>query len=251
MKKVGRNDPCPCGSGKKYKKCHLGREDELIVEKIETSQKEVGDKIASLPDVHYGRSKEIIEGIDIQSLTGNAMQIRLVDLAEYLTLSGLEERVSDASSSASQIINLNKTKKSDPDNIYIAITPSINDSTLIHQIAHVLAHLKDSIPLPGAHFKMSEETQIPVEQFDHTKEFADWLEFLREKFSVQLDAEDKIVSFLNEKEVLLTREEVKGKERKVLIARSAAIFDCLKEHQGEIDALIRDRDGYVGSSRED
>ncbi|WP_369126216.1 SEC-C metal-binding domain-containing protein [Bacillus massiliigorillae] len=21
MKKVGRNEPCPCGSGKKYKKC--------------------------------------------------------------------------------------------------------------------------------------------------------------------------------------------------------------------------------------
>ena len=21
-KKTGRNDPCPCGSGKKYKKCH-------------------------------------------------------------------------------------------------------------------------------------------------------------------------------------------------------------------------------------
>ena len=25
-KKVGRNDPCPCGSGKKYKNCH-GREE--------------------------------------------------------------------------------------------------------------------------------------------------------------------------------------------------------------------------------
>ena len=25
-KKVGRNDPCPCGSGKKYKHCH-GRMD--------------------------------------------------------------------------------------------------------------------------------------------------------------------------------------------------------------------------------
>jgi uncharacterized protein YecA (UPF0149 family) len=24
--KVGRNDPCPCGSGKKYKKCHLALE---------------------------------------------------------------------------------------------------------------------------------------------------------------------------------------------------------------------------------
>ena len=26
LAKVGRNDPCPCGSGKKYKNCH-GRED--------------------------------------------------------------------------------------------------------------------------------------------------------------------------------------------------------------------------------
>jgi preprotein translocase subunit SecA len=23
MPKVGRNDPCPCGSGKKYKNCHM------------------------------------------------------------------------------------------------------------------------------------------------------------------------------------------------------------------------------------
>jgi len=23
--KVGRNDPCPCGSGKKYKKCHFAQ----------------------------------------------------------------------------------------------------------------------------------------------------------------------------------------------------------------------------------
>ena len=24
-KKIGRNDPCPCGSGKKYKKCCIGK----------------------------------------------------------------------------------------------------------------------------------------------------------------------------------------------------------------------------------
>lgn len=29
-KNVGRNEKCPCGSGKKYKKCHLGTEEELI-----------------------------------------------------------------------------------------------------------------------------------------------------------------------------------------------------------------------------
>jgi hypothetical protein len=25
LKLAGRNDPCPCGSGRKYKKCHLGK----------------------------------------------------------------------------------------------------------------------------------------------------------------------------------------------------------------------------------
>lgn len=28
--KIGRNTICPCGSGKKYKKCHLGNQDELM-----------------------------------------------------------------------------------------------------------------------------------------------------------------------------------------------------------------------------
>ncbi|HFI0749777.1 TPA: YecA family protein, partial [Streptococcus suis] len=27
--KIGRNDPCPCGSGKKYKKCCLGKADDV------------------------------------------------------------------------------------------------------------------------------------------------------------------------------------------------------------------------------
>jgi preprotein translocase subunit SecA len=28
--KIGRNAPCPCGSGKKFKNCHMGREQELL-----------------------------------------------------------------------------------------------------------------------------------------------------------------------------------------------------------------------------
>lgn len=27
LKENGRNDPCPCGSGKKYKKCHLPQDE--------------------------------------------------------------------------------------------------------------------------------------------------------------------------------------------------------------------------------
>lgn len=28
LQTTGRNDPCPCGSGKKYKKCHLAGDEE-------------------------------------------------------------------------------------------------------------------------------------------------------------------------------------------------------------------------------
>ncbi|WP_462296274.1 SEC-C metal-binding domain-containing protein, partial [Bilophila wadsworthia] len=34
-KKIGRNDLCWCGSGKKYKKCHLYRINEKIINKNE------------------------------------------------------------------------------------------------------------------------------------------------------------------------------------------------------------------------
>jgi len=27
MSNIGRNDPCPCGSGKKYKKCHIEKDE--------------------------------------------------------------------------------------------------------------------------------------------------------------------------------------------------------------------------------
>jgi len=33
MAKIGRNDPCPCGSGKKYKKCCLPKDEALVAAK--------------------------------------------------------------------------------------------------------------------------------------------------------------------------------------------------------------------------
>jgi hypothetical protein len=32
MANTGRNDPCPCGSGKKYKKCCLPKEEAVMLE---------------------------------------------------------------------------------------------------------------------------------------------------------------------------------------------------------------------------
>ena len=52
LKDTGRNDPCPCGSGKKYKKCHLSEDQaeqhEVLLKAQEearqqASQEESGD----------------------------------------------------------------------------------------------------------------------------------------------------------------------------------------------------------------
>jgi len=40
MAKIGRNAPCPCGSGKKYKKCCLAKEEEARRSRLEDQEKE-------------------------------------------------------------------------------------------------------------------------------------------------------------------------------------------------------------------
>jgi len=51
--KIGRNQPCWCGSGKKYKKCHLYREEQEQIKPWEAEQsfkKAFGAKYCSVPD---------------------------------------------------------------------------------------------------------------------------------------------------------------------------------------------------------
>jgi len=40
-KNTGRNDPCPCGSGKKYKKCHLFKDEAAYSEELKKQQAEL------------------------------------------------------------------------------------------------------------------------------------------------------------------------------------------------------------------
>ena len=40
LKKAGRNDTCPCGSGKKYKKCHLQPDEESYSEALARAREE-------------------------------------------------------------------------------------------------------------------------------------------------------------------------------------------------------------------
>lgn len=54
MKRLGRNDPCWCNSGRKYKVCHAAFDDKLIA---------FADKGFMIPDHDILKSKEQIEGI--------------------------------------------------------------------------------------------------------------------------------------------------------------------------------------------
>lgn len=250
MEKVGRNDPCPCGSGKKFKKCHVGRQDELILEKMRTLQKEAGKKITGLPEVSYGRSREIADAIDIEELTGTPMGIKFIDLNAYLSLGFHEQDVSKNPDrgSGGLIVNFNKTKKTDPRNIYIAITPDINVSTLIHQLAHVLDSLGGSRLMPGTFYQLSLETEIPIEHLDHPKEFGEWFNYLRKRFNIELDAENEIVSFLSKHNMLLAAADIKKGKSKQLISQSEKMIKFLMEHREEIARLIKNRPGYTGKA---
>jgi len=58
MKKIGRNDPCPCGSGLKYKKCCLPHVNEVTPEpKKSTRDSIISDTIVKLQKCSVAKKK--------------------------------------------------------------------------------------------------------------------------------------------------------------------------------------------------
>lgn len=95
MSKVARNDPCPCGSGKKYKKCCMKKDEEQSI----SSQEE--DAPQERPEKHYppARAAEIdnafrraINHLDRNDFDNAARAFRSVlrlDPQHYKALTGL------------------------------------------------------------------------------------------------------------------------------------------------------------------
>jgi len=252
MKKIGRNDPCPCGSGKKFKKCHQGREDELGFEGLEEQAlQEMGKKITGLPEVTYGRSREILDSLNIKELTGSSVGVKLVDLRQYaeLDLFGATHYKALEGKSGGVFINIYKTMEADPKNIYVAISKDINESTLIHELAHVLDYLGGSNLVPGTLDPIGLELGIPVEHLEHPDEFGYWLCHLEKEFNVELDADDAIIAHLYKNGLLIKGREIKEKNGLVLRTKSDRILRFLSEQSEEIDGIIRERQGYIGVAK--
>jgi hypothetical protein len=252
MEKIGRNDPCPCGSGKKFKNCHLGREEELFLLQSEKLKQDVAQKITALPEVSYGRSKEMADALDIKELTGNTniSSIKFIDFAAYVALESFDKGNlgSEHYKAAGLIVNPMKTEEKDPKTIYIAITPNIHDSTLTHELAHALDFLGGSGLLPGMTFQLCLEARISQDHLDHPREFGDWLDYLKNHFHVELDAEDTIISYLHSHDMLIEGSLVKSGDIQKIAAHSAEMIKFMTQRRDEIDELIKNRMGYAGHS---
>lgn len=63
---TGRNDACPCGSGKKYKKCHQGDDDAAITAQLkstaEAAAAEAAAKAAAEEAEAKGKDKDASKG---------------------------------------------------------------------------------------------------------------------------------------------------------------------------------------------
>jgi hypothetical protein len=240
---VGRNDPCPCGSGKKFKNCHLGREMELLLRRDEPLSPAAAHLICALPAVTYGRSAEMAAAFQ-----AGDVRLKFVDLAAYhrLGLGGAGREAPKSGDSAGVFINPIKTRGVDPDHLYLAVSRHVSDSTLIHQLAHVLHYLNDEPPGPDLTGRLALETGIPVEQLEHTAQYARWLDELRERFGVEPDAEDAIVLYLHERDLLLDDAAIAADQRTEMLVGAERLMRHLRTHAAEIDDLIRSRPGYLG-----
>ena len=249
MKKIGRNDPCPCGSGKKFKNCHLGREDELSLDGMGEFSTEMSAQITQLPEVWYGRSRELMDELDISRLTGVTAGVKFIDLAAYKGLALFDRKTmgKEQDGTGGVFVNVLKTRPTDPNRLYIAISPEISDSSLVHQLAHVLDFLGGSKLMPGLAQPISFDMGVPVEHIEHPHEFGYWLEYLQQTFDVALDADDSIILYLYTNEMLIKGSDILQQNPIIVKSKSERIMRFLSEHSAEIDALICERPGYIGS----
>jgi hypothetical protein len=249
LDRTGRNDPCPCGSGKKFKRCHLGNESQLldILEKrFNPDPAEVARSIMSLPACDHPRAAELAASLELTSAAGRPLSIRLVDLAAYLGLGLSGSGGQDPEALGGIFLNPIRTRTLDPNTVYLALSPTADDSTVVHQLAHILDMVEGSRLHPGLGNERSGDTGVPVELLEHPQEFGDRLLELSERLGVELDAEDEIVAFLARRKMLLPGELIAEGKLNELVEQAERTMRFMQDSKEEIDRRIARRRGYAG-----
>ena len=243
---VGRNDPCPCGSGKKFKRCHLGREKDIITDRMQMDPGEMGLKILALPDCDHPRAWKMVEGLVFTSPAGKQIQVKFKDLAAYNQLFLYGQKGEDPGPGG-VLINPHKTRVLDPTHVYIALSPEADDSTIVHELTHAGDLIEGSALPPGQGQALSRETGVPAELLEHPQEFGERLLELSQRFEVELDAEDEIVAFLAQRQLLFPGKLIAKADKEPLVAAAEKTMRFMKDNQDEINARIKKRQGYMGA----
>src|ERR1700683_893821 len=91
MAKPGRNDPCPCGSGNKHKKCYLAKEEAVAREQLAKAEARRAERAAE---------------------TAAAYRLHLREMKAVMSLSGAEDADEDeltiASNAAAELVRAGK-----------------------------------------------------------------------------------------------------------------------------------------------
>jgi hypothetical protein len=251
---LGRNDSCPCGSGKKFKRCHLGNESELleILEKrMNPNPSEAAQRILNLPPCEHAKARELADSLDLQSAAGKKLDIKFVDLSAYLEMenSFLPEQDGPGPNPdkvGGIFLNPAKTRTLEPTTLFMALSPNADDCTIVHQLAHVADLVDGSRLHPGVGVEKASEMGMPSELLEHPQEFGDRLLELSDRFGIQLDADDEIVAFLARRKLLMPGKLIAEGKREELVAAAERILSFMRESQDEINNIIKNRKGYLG-----
>lgn len=246
LSKINRNDPCPCGSGKKFKKCHMGRENELLDGSLNIDPAELARQIIALPPCKHPKAAEMAASLEIISPAGKNIKVKLVDLDAYRDLTPYARQSVPDTKDGGVVINPLKTKLLDPGFVYLALSPKAGDSTVVHELAHVVDMICGSCMPAGKAQQMAGDMNVPVEILEHPQEFGDKIAELAERFAVELDAEDEIIAILARRQLLLPARMVAKGDYKEIVAAAEKTVRFMQSNQAEIDARIRGRDGYRG-----
>ncbi|MFH1481827.1 MAG: SEC-C metal-binding domain-containing protein [Pseudomonadota bacterium] len=203
MKKTGRNDPCPCGSGKKHKHCCLGRDDaphqqdlmgqvmEEVREKLENGEFESFEQGQEFVD-RFMAGKNRVPQIDFFGLSSEQVHRMLYDPLE--TLGDMVRLNHDLEPEAFQDIPIVKN--------------TLFFLSRLKELEPLKATGKGNLPLPfarelhgnflvpSARFPfpiMSEEESLSVNSLRHVLRMCGWLKKEKKHYALTKKGRDLMV----------------------------------------------------------
>lgn len=184
--KIGRNDPCPCGSGKKYKKCCLEKD-----ENARRLENQTGFR--GVPPVTNAPVGDVVNSLDLENRLADAKDIddvrsrmgTIVD--EYNAKIDEDDIVIDRTAD-----RLNELYEKGPLNAESAVTVNKKVSASVLEKTPVVVFLRvflEILARNGGNIPLDDSGFLKVEKKEFTDLFVEWS-------TAQFDGQNKLITSL-------------------------------------------------------